>query len=160
MNTFYNKHYITIDTQSRITYGWSDGPHHDHDTADAICINGHGSYQFRLFPSGEENPLLYTVDGIPLYCWDGEKVVLRSEEELRLDRALIPAPPPSKEEQLRADIDFLAALQGGDLVSTFEMAQKYYPRLWNKSRLEVLVEAGKLTVEKMKTITNSNALST
>lgn len=30
-------------------------------------------------------------------------------------------------------------------MSVFEMAQKYYPRLWDASRLEALVAAGKLT---------------
>lgn len=30
-------------------------------------------------------------------------------------------------------------------MSVFEMAQKYYPRLWDESRLEALAEAGKLT---------------
>lgn len=28
-----------------------------------------------------------------------------------------------------------------------EMAQTYYPRLWNKSRLDALLAAGKLTQE-------------
>lgn len=30
-------------------------------------------------------------------------------------------------------------------MSVFEMAQAYYPRLWNESRLAALVDAGKLT---------------
>ena len=30
-------------------------------------------------------------------------------------------------------------------MTVFEMAQKYYPRLWDHSRLEALVKAGKLT---------------
>lgn len=63
----YNRHYITTDAQSRITDGWSDGPHPDRDATGAICINEQGGYQFRLFPGGEENPPLYTMDGIPLY---------------------------------------------------------------------------------------------
>lgn len=111
----YNKHYITTDGQGHITSGWSDGPHRDRDTSDAICINQQGGYQFRLFPGGEENPSLYTMDGIPLYRWDGEKAVCRTEEEIGADRAAIPAPPPSVQEQLRADVDFLAALQGVNL---------------------------------------------
>lgn len=45
-------------------------------------------------------------------------------------------------------------------MNVFEMAQNYYPRLWDKSRLKALVEAGRLTEEEMKTIINSNALST
>lgn len=115
MNKFYNRHYITTDTQGRITSGWSDGPHPDRDTTGAICINEEGGYQFRLFPGGEENPPLYTMDGIPLYRRDGEAVVPRTEEEIAADRSAIPAPPPSAQEQLRADVDFLAAMQGVSL---------------------------------------------
>lgn len=32
-------------------------------------------------------------------------------------------------------------------MTVFEMAQKYYPRLWSKDRLEALLAAGKLTQE-------------
>ena len=115
MNKFYNKHYIITDTKSRITSGWSDGPLPDRDTSGAICINEQGGYQFRLFPGGEENPPLYTMDGIPLYRRDGEAVVPRTEEEIAADRAAIPEPPPSPQEQLLADVDFLAAMQGVNL---------------------------------------------
>ena len=76
----YNKHYITTDAQGLITSGWSDGPHPDRDATNAICINEQGGYQFRLFPGGEENPPLYTMDGVPLYRWDGGKAVLRTEK--------------------------------------------------------------------------------
>jgi len=112
---FYNRHYISIDDQGRITDGWSDGPCPERDTAGAICINEKGGYQFRLFPGGEENPPVYTMDGIPLYKWDGEKAVRRTGEEIEADRAAIPAPPPSEQERLRADVDFLAAMQGVSL---------------------------------------------
>ena len=115
MNEFYNKHYITVDSQNRITSGWSDGPLRDRDTAGAICINEQGGYQFRLFPGGEENPPLYTMDGIPLYKWDGQQVIARTEAEIAADRAAISEPPPSPQEQLRADVDFLAAMQGVQL---------------------------------------------
>ncbi len=37
-------------------------------------------------------------------------------------------------------------------MSVYELAQKYYPRLWDKSRLEALVEAGRLTAEEMEEI--------
>lgn len=111
MNEFYNKHYITTDTQGRITDGWSDGPHRDRDTADAICINEQGGYQFRLFPGGEENPPLHTMDGIPLYKWDGESIHQRTEEEIAADRAAVPEPPPSPMEQMRADVDFLLVMR-------------------------------------------------
>ena len=112
MNTNDIRHYIAIDAQGRITSGWSDGPQRDRDTTGAVCINEAGGYQFRLPPGGEENPPLYTEDGIPLYRWDGERVVRRSEEEVQADRAALPAPAPSEQERLRADVDFLAAMQG------------------------------------------------
>ena len=111
----YNRHYITTDGRGRILLAWSDGPLPNRDTAGAICINEQGGYQFRLFPGGEENPPLYTMDGIPHYRWDGEAVVPRTEEEIAADRAAIPEPPPSPQEQLRADVDFLAAMQGVSL---------------------------------------------
>ncbi len=108
MNELYSKHYITIDAQDRITNGWSDGPRSDKDTAGAICINEQGGYQFRLFPAGDENPALYTMDGIPLYRWDGEGAVRRSPEEIAADRAAKPAPEPDKLTQNQLAIAELA----------------------------------------------------
>lgn len=81
-----NRHYITADEQGRITDGWSDGPQPEKDISGAICINGQGGYQFRLSPGGEENPPLHTMDGVPLYEWDGSQVVPRTEEEIAADR--------------------------------------------------------------------------
>lgn len=37
-------------------------------------------------------------------------------------------------------------------MTPYEMAQRYYPRLWDKSRLEALVEAGRLTEEEYREI--------
>lgn len=37
--------------------------------------------------------------------------------------------------------------------TVFELAMRYYPRLWDKYRLEALVEAGRLTEEEYKKIT-------
>ena len=108
----YNKHYISVDEKYRIIRAWSDGPHPEKDTANAICIDKKGGYQFRLYPGGEENPNIYTMDGIPLYKWDGSQVISRTEAEIEADRAAIPAPPPSEQERLRADVDFIAAMTG------------------------------------------------
>ena len=112
MCRFYNRHYIIIDGKGRVLDSWSDGPHPNRDTTSSICINEQGGYQFRLFPGGEENPVLYTMDGIPLYKWDGESVLARTEAEIAVDRAGLPEPPPSPQEQLRADVDFLAVMVG------------------------------------------------
>lgn len=40
-------------------------------------------------------------------------------------------------------------------MSAFELAKKYYPRLWSKSRLEALVEAGRLTAEELSKVLNN-----
>lgn len=37
--------------------------------------------------------------------------------------------------------------------SVFDLAKRYYPRLWDKSRLKALVEAGRLTTEEYQEIT-------
>ena len=42
-------------------------------------------------------------------------------------------------------------------MSVYEMAEKYYPRLWDKSRLDALVEAGRLTAEERDKIVKENA---
>ena len=104
MDEYYNKHYIKPDSSNRIIGCWSDGPHPDRDTTDAICISDKGGYQFRLFPDGEENPPIYDADGIPLYKWDGQAVVKRTAEEIAADRAAIPALPPSEMELLRQEV--------------------------------------------------------
>jgi len=118
MNEFYNKHYITIDSQNRITAIWSDGPNPERSTEKAICVNEKGSYQAYLTVDGkrtEENPRWLTNDGIPLYKWNGKQAIKRTEKEIAADRAAIPEPPPTAQEQLRADVDFLAAMQGVSL---------------------------------------------
>lgn len=38
-------------------------------------------------------------------------------------------------------------------MSVFEMAKKYYPRLWDAKRIENLYKAGKLTEEEYNEIT-------
>lgn len=37
-------------------------------------------------------------------------------------------------------------------MSVYEMAKAYYPRLWDKSRLEALVAAGRMTEVEMEEI--------
>lgn len=35
--------------------------------------------------------------------------------------------------------------KGVETMSVLELAKKYYPRLWNKERIQALLQAGKLT---------------
>lgn len=58
---------------------------------------------------------IYTEDGIPRYKLVDGKAVERTEDEIAADRAAIPAPPPTAQEQLRADVDFLAAMANIEL---------------------------------------------
>ena len=37
-------------------------------------------------------------------------------------------------------------------MSVYELARKYYPRLWGEERLRALVEAGRLTDEEVREI--------
>ena len=45
-------------------------------------------------------------------------------------------------------------------MSVYKMAKAYYPRLWDKSRLEILVAAGRLTQEEYQEITGEAAQET
>ena len=41
-------------------------------------------------------------------------------------------------------------------MSVYEMAKKYYPKMWDKKRLASLVKAGKLTSEECAEITGES----
>ena len=58
---------------------------------------------------------LYTADGIPRYKLVDGKPVERTAEEIAADRAALVPTAPTALEQLRADVDFLAIMQGVDL---------------------------------------------
>lgn len=119
MNIINYKHYVLLGPSGNIVDGFSTGPRPNFDKDNSVCINEQGSYQFRLFSDGEENPNLFTEDMIPLYKWDGEKVVSRTEEEIEADRAEMianqPAPKPTEMEKLRADLDYVMLMNGLDV---------------------------------------------
>ena len=45
-------------------------------------------------------------------------------------------------------------------MSVYELAQKYYPRLWDRARLEALVAVGKLTEAELEEIVAENSKET
>lgn len=106
---FYNKHYISVDEQGRITDGFSDAFRNPSDTD--ICIDEQGGYQFRLFPNGEENPQLHEWRYmIPMYKWDGE-VIKRTEAEIEADIADMPKPTPPDPDDI-SDAEALRIITG------------------------------------------------
>lgn len=125
----YNKHYITVDAENRITNGFSDA--FRQPTEADICINEEGGYQFRLLIKftddkgeertirTEENPALHNDDGTPLYKWNGENVLYRTEEEIEADRPVAPEPAPPSDLETRisaveSDVaDLTAAVEKG-----------------------------------------------
>ena len=54
-------------------------------------------------------------DGVSLWRLVDGQAVVRTEEEIAADRAALPAPPPTAEEQLRADVDYIAIMTGVSL---------------------------------------------
>ncbi|MCH5203851.1 MAG: hypothetical protein J1F03_03830 [Oscillospiraceae bacterium] len=102
-----NKHYITTRSDGAIIDTWSDGPHLEKDITDAICINNQGGYQFRLYPGGEENPNIYSIDSVPLYKWDGERVVRRTDEEIETERAAILSSPERRTAEIKQQLSEL-----------------------------------------------------
>jgi len=43
-------------------------------------------------------------------------------------------------------------------MNVFELAKKYYPRLWDKTRIEALVKAGRLTADEAAAIIDAEML--
>ena len=110
---FYNHHYISIAPDGVILDAWSDGPHYNRVVDDAICFNDEGGYQLRLIIDGElteENPPIYNFDGIPIYKWDGSKILRRTDEEIAKELAAIPDPPPTQLERIEAQVTYTAMM--------------------------------------------------
>jgi len=108
---FYNRHYITVDELGRIVNGFSDAFYKP--SAADICINEQGGYQFRLYPDGEQNPVLFeTQHMIPLYKYENGEVVKRTEEEIEADIAALPVPEevPSQLDRVEAQAFFTAMM--------------------------------------------------
>ena len=109
-----SKVYIQTDTQGRILRceggyttpadlsGWT---YIDEGTGDRYNL-----CQAHYFAGG-----LYTTDGIPRYKLQDGKAVERTAEEITADRAARPAPAPTAQEQLRADVDYIAVMTGVSL---------------------------------------------
>ena len=89
-----SKVYIQTDTEGRILR-CEGGYTTPADLTGWIEIDEGTGDKYNLCQSHYFDGGLYTMDGIHRYHWDGEKAVLRSEDELEEDRAAIPEPEPS-----------------------------------------------------------------
>ena len=95
-----SKVYIQIDTEGRILR--CDGGYTTPaDLSGWLEIDEGNGDRYNLCQSHYFDGGLYTMDGIPRYKWDGEKAVLRSEEELEADRDAIPNPEPPTDLEAR-----------------------------------------------------------
>lgn len=99
MNDYKSKVYIQTDNQGRILR-CEGGYTTPADLTGWICIDEGNGDRFNLCQSHYFTGGLYTMDGIPRYCWDGTQAVERSKEELEADRAARPAPPPTTDERI------------------------------------------------------------
>ena len=117
-----NRHYIEVDGSGRILSGWSDGPCPGKDISGEVLLREDGSYQFRLFPAGEENPVLLDEYGASLYRYENGKIRQSTTEEIEEHKkeiqASIPPSPPTPEEvnaMAIAELSiFMASLMGGN----------------------------------------------
>lgn len=95
--------YIQTDEQGNITC--CEGGYSMANIAnieDWILIDEGIGDKFNLCQSHYFEGGLYTMEGIPLYKWDGEQVVARTEEEIEADRNSRPQQPtmPTDHERL------------------------------------------------------------
>ena len=111
-----SKAYVYTDEKGQITR--CEGGYTTENIKDlsgwTLIAEGNGD-RYNLCQSHYFKGGLYTEDGIPCYKLVDGKAQERTEDEIAADRAAIPAPPPTVQEQLRADVDFLAAMANIEL---------------------------------------------
>ena len=118
---FFNKHYISIDSNKNITDGFSTA--FRQPVGSDILINDMGGYQFRLFPDGEENPQLLSLQGVPLYHWNGARVQPRTAEEIAAEAPLPTAPVPTLAERVAICEDAIKELSANHFLPAFQAMQ-------------------------------------
>lgn len=104
--------YVQIDGQNRIT-AINSSAFVSTDWGIEIDSGTGDKYRHAQVNYFTEN--IYTEDGIPRYKLADGQPQERTAEEIASDRIAIPAPPPTEQEQLRADINFIAIMTGVEL---------------------------------------------
>lgn len=104
--------YVQTDEQGRITAINSSAfvPNEWGTEIDSGFSDKYHHAQGNYFSNG-----IYTEDGIPRYKLVDGAAQERTAEEIAADMAAIPSPPPTEQEQLRADINFIAIMTGVEL---------------------------------------------
>ncbi len=114
MEMIKSKVYVQTDERGRITR-CEGGYSTQADLTGWTQIDEGTGDRYNLCQSHYFDGGLYTVDGIPRYKLEDGRAVERTEAEIEADWAAIIPPVPSALEQLRADVDFLAIMQGVEL---------------------------------------------
>ena len=107
-----SKVYVLADDRGRIIRcegGYTTG--NITDPENWVQIDEGTGDRFNLCQSNYFDPPLYTEDGVPRYKLVDGQPVERAEAEIAADRAAI-VQPVTQMEQMRADIDFIAAMGG------------------------------------------------
>lgn len=107
-----SKVYVLADEQGRIIRcegGYTTG--NITDPENWVQIDEGTGDRFNLCQSHYFQGGLYTEDGIPCYKLQDGQPVERTEAEIAADRAVV-VQPVTPMEQMRADIDFIAAMGG------------------------------------------------
>jgi len=87
------KHFIITDELGRVLRGFSDD--FEQPEANAICIREDGGRHFEI--DGVINPPMTDYNGVPLYSFDGGKVVERTKLQLEADKPAVISVPTIEE---------------------------------------------------------------
>ena len=111
MEEYKSKVYIKIDEQGRILRcegGYTMG--NIRDISEWVLIDEGMGDRYNLCQSHYFDGGLHTRDGICRWKYEDGECVLRTDAEIEADRAARPAPAPTAEEQLRAQVTELNAM--------------------------------------------------
>ena len=109
-------HYI-IPIMGEIQDGWSTAEDPDRDIFGTFILRETDVAKFYINTPDEGVKEFITEDGIARYLYDPDTKILytRTEDEIAAIRKEREHPSPTKEDQLRADVDFIAAMMGVQL---------------------------------------------
>ena len=125
MEEIKSKVYIQLDAECRIVR-CEGGYTTPADLTGWIEIDEGTGDKYNLCQSHYFDGGLYTMDGIPRYCWDGEQAVERTEEELEADRLPgITAQARAQRDKLLLDTDWTQVLDAPIDADTREAYRAY-----------------------------------
>lgn len=108
-------HYVMLNSSNYVIACFDESSVPTSMDLDRICIRENDSQHAYLINPGDANTLV-DPNGLFRYHYINGEIIKRSDEELQAEyQSILNSSPPSPQDQLRADVDYLSVMTGIDL---------------------------------------------